>query len=227
MTHPASGANSTASKYHCHAGTYHRGASYGWVKRLLDVSLSFVLLLLGLPFLIVIGLIVALTSPGGAIYRSRRVGLDGKEFTVHKFRTMVNNAHHNYDELRQENGDFRTGPFYKNPYDPRTTPVGKFLRSWSIDELPQLWDVFRGRMSLVGPRPSLPVEVAEMGEHGKLRLTVKPGMTGICQINGRVSLPYEDFKMLEEFYIDNRSHTLDFCIIKETFGAVWRKHGAF
>lgn len=214
------------AKYVCHGQRYTAGPSYPFVKRLIDFSLSGIALVVGLPFLLVIAAIVALTSPGGAIFRSRRVGLGGKEFVMHKFRTMTDGAHRHHSDLRNSKTEFRYGPFYKNPEDHRVTPVGKFLRSWSIDELPQLWDVFRGKMSLVGPRPSLAVEVAEMGDHGQLRTSVMPGMTGICQVNGRASLPYEDFTMLEQYYVANRSHRLDFCILVQTFGAVWKKHGA-
>ena len=214
------------AKYLCHGRSYTAGPTYPFVKRLIDIVLSGIALIVGLPFLIVIAALIALTSPGGAIFGSTRVGAGGKEFVMHKFRTMTDGAHDKHPELRKSNEEFRYGPFYKNPNDPRVTPIGKFLRSWSIDELPQLWDVFRGKMSLVGPRPSLAVEIAEMGDHGTLRTSVLPGMTGICQVNGRASLPYEDFTMLEEYYVTNRSHRLDLCILVKTFGAVWRKHGA-
>ncbi|CAL9659464.1 hypothetical protein SUDANB145_06920 [Streptomyces sp. enrichment culture] len=195
-------------------------------KELLDRSLAAVLLLLlALPMLVV-ALVVRLDSPGPAFFRQQRVGRYGDHFTMLKFRTMRPDSEALRAELRHLNQN-SDGLLFKVKQDPRVTRVGSFLRRSSLDELPQLLNVLRGHMSLVGPRPSLPEEVEEYSPDIKRRLLVKPGLTGLWQVSGRSDLPWEEAVRLDLGYVDNWSMSLDLSILLRTGSAVVRGTGAY
>jgi exopolysaccharide biosynthesis polyprenyl glycosylphosphotransferase len=178
------------------------------------------------PLLLVVAFLIKVTSPGPVMFRQTRVGRDGREFTVLKFRTMVVDAERRKDELRAHN-EQRDGVLFKMKADPRVTAVGRWLRRWSLDELPQLINVLRGEMSLVGPRPPLPEEVAQYGGDVYRRLAVKPGMTGLWQVNGRSDLTWEESVRLDLRYVDNWTLALDLQILWKTWSAVVRGSGAY
>jgi exopolysaccharide biosynthesis polyprenyl glycosylphosphotransferase len=195
------------------------------VKSLFDrVSACFALLLLAVPMLVITALIRA-TSPGPALFRQIRVGKGGGEFPVVKFRTMVMNAERLKIDLEGEN-EF-DGVLFKMRNDPRITRVGAYLRRYSLDELPQLLNVLRGEMSLVGPRPPLPEEVRQYGEDVRRRLVVKPGMTGLWQVSGRSDLSWEESVRLDLRYVENWSLFLDLQILWKTWRAVTGGEGAY
>ena len=158
-------------------------------------------------------------------FRQIRVGRGGREFGVFKFRTMVANADAMLTRLVARNET--DGLLFKMRRDPRVTRVGRFLRSWSLDELPQLFNVVLGHMSLVGPRPPLPAEVANYDGDIARRLLVKPGMTGLWQVSGRSDLSFEDGIRLDLYYVENWSLAADLAIIWKTFGAVMGRRGAY
>jgi lipopolysaccharide/colanic/teichoic acid biosynthesis glycosyltransferase len=153
------------------------------------------------------------------------VGRDGRAFTVYKFRTMVMDAEQRKAELAASNDN--DGVLFKMRRDPRITKVGTWLRRWSLDELPQLLNVVRGDMSLVGPRPALPDEAARYGDYVRRRLVVKPGLTGLWQVNGRSDLSWEESVRLDLRYVENWSLVLDLQILWKTLSAVWRGSGAY
>lgn len=177
------------------------------------------------PFLAVIALLVKRSSPGPVLFRQERVGRNGHVFTIRKFRTMVEAAEEELDSLRHLNE--HDGVLFKLKGDPRCTPVGRWLRRYSFDELPQLLDVVVGHMSLVGPRPPLPGEVERYGEDVRRRLLVRPGLTGLWQVSGRADLPWEEAVRLDLYYVDNWSPALDFLILWKTVNAVARGRGAY
>lgn len=207
--------------------TLKRGSAiYEPAKRTIDFLLALLILLLTGPLSLAVALGIGLSSRGGVLYRSQRVGKNGKMFTMLKFRSMYQGADIDYLQLRDLNPYHRNGPFYKNPSDYRVTPFGRIIRRLSLDEVPQLWNVLRGEMSLVGPRPAFQVEIGEMGAHGQKRLTVLPGITGLCQISGRSNLPYERCARLEEIYIEHANTLLDLWVLGKTFYVALRKIGA-
>jgi exopolysaccharide biosynthesis polyprenyl glycosylphosphotransferase len=194
-------------------------------KWVLDRTLGTVLFLLSLPIVALAAAAVALTSRGGAFYRQTRVGRDGEHFTMWKIRTMVANA----DQLRVEilpDSD-RDGLMFKMHRDPRVTRVGSVLRRFSLDELPQLWNVMTGTMSLVGPRPPLPEEYRQYHDQVHRRLRVKPGVTGLWQVSGRADLPWDESIRLDLRYVDNWSLALDLQILWKTLRAVLLGSGAY
>ncbi|MDF5754999.1 sugar transferase [Spongiactinospora sp. TRM90649] len=195
------------------------------VKTVFDrVVAGTVLTLLALPML-AIAVIIRATSNGPALFRQGRVGKDGQEFMVFKFRTMVVNAEARKLDLLGDN-EF-DGVLFKMRKDPRITRVGGFLRRYSLDELPQLLNVIRGEMSLVGPRPPLPDEVRKYGEDVRRRLVVKPGMTGLWQVSGRSDLTWEESVRLDLRYVENWSLVLDLQILWKTWAAVISGEGAY
>ena len=196
------------------------------VKRAVDVVGASVLLLLGAPFLLLTALVVRITSSGSPLYRSQRVGLNGRLITVYKFRSMYADAETRRAELVRLN-EFEGGVLFKMRVDPRVTPVGRILRKFSIDELPQLLNVLNGTMSLVGPRPPLPDEVERYHSHVHRRLLVKPGMTGLWQVSGRSDLSWDEAVRLDLYYVENWSLGLDLAIILRTVWAVLRSRGAY
>ncbi len=195
------------------------------LKRVMDVLLTLVLSLLMLIPLAIIALLIKLTSPGPVIFEQSRVGRGGKIFTAYKFRTMRVGADEEKAQLAHLNE--ATGPLFKIRNDPRMTRVGKWLRRTSLDELPQLLNVLHGDMSLVGPRPPLPNEVAQYEEWHKRRLDVAPGVTGLWQVSGRSELTFDEMVMLDLYYIENWSPWLDMWILLKTIPALFTARGAY
>lgn len=195
------------------------------VKEVVDRLGAAVLLLLFAPLMVLVALLVLVDSRGGAFYRQRRVGKDGREFTILKFRTMVAGAHGARALLADRNEG--AGLLFKMHRDPRVTRVGAVLRRYSIDELPQLFNVLTGSMSLVGPRPPLPEESAAYGPDIRRRLLVKPGLTGLWQISGRSDLPWEEAVRLDLRYVEDWSLALDTVILWKTLRAVLQGQGAY
>ncbi|RMH71755.1 MAG: sugar transferase [Gemmatimonadetes bacterium] len=196
-----------------------------FIKRLLDVALSTILLVLLAPLLIIIAITIKLTSPGPILYVQDRVGLNGTIFRFYKFRSMVNNAEALQPELATQNQ--MSGPAFKLAQDPRITPLGRFLRRFSLDELPQLWNVLKGDMSLVGPRPPIPSEVHRYDNWQRRKLSVKPGLTCIWQVEGRNEISnFNDWVALDLKYIDSWSIWLDLKLLLKTIPAVLSGKGA-
>lgn len=201
------------------------GVSRQFGKSAFDVVGSAVLLVLLSPLFAVITMLIKLHDGGPVFFRQQRVGVEGRPFTMLKFRSMVVGAERMLPEVADANdGD---GPLFKLRDDPRITPVGRYLRRWSIDELPQLVNVIRGEMSLVGPRPPLPREVAQYGDDVRRRLLVKPGLTGLWQVSGRSDLSWEDSVRLDLYYVENWSLSQDALILWKTIRAVLERRGAY
>lgn len=199
--------------------------SYRFFRRLQDIVLSLLALLVLWPVLLVIAIIIVLDSPGaGPIFVQTRVGKNGKEFRFYKFRSMCPNAEAKLEELLDQNE--MEGPTFKIKEDPRITRFGKFIRATSIDELPQLINVLRGDMSIVGPRPPLPREVEQYDEYYRQRLLVTPGLTCYWQITPHKNeLSFDQWVELDLKYINERSFLTDWKIIFKTFGAVLSMRG--
>ncbi|MET9696782.1 sugar transferase [Streptomyces sp. NPDC006529] len=195
------------------------------VKEVVDRAGAVVLLLLFAPLMVLVGLVVLADSRGGVFYRQRRVGKDGREFTTVKFRTMVPGAHGARAALAGLNEG--AGLLFKLRRDPRVTRVGATLRRYSLDELPQLFNVLTGSMSLVGPRPPLPEESAAYSPDIRRRLLVKPGLTGLWQISGRSDLPWDEAVRLDLRYVEDWSLALDTVILWKTLRAVLQGQGAY
>jgi len=195
------------------------------VKRAIDIIASATALIALAPLLGLIALAIMLDSPGPVLFRQTRVGKDGKTFTLHKFRSMRVGAEQEQDKLAERNE--ATGPLFKMRDDPRLTRVGKILRRFSFDELPQLHNVLRGEMSLVGPRPPLPKEVDEYQEWHKKRLEIAPGLTGLWQVSGRSDLTFDEMVLLDIYYIENWSPALDTIITLRTIPRVIFGDGAY
>ena len=197
-----------------------RDRGYWFVRRFQDIFLSLLALLVLWPLMLIIAVVIVIDSPGaGPIYSQTRVGRNGKEFRFYKFRSMCPNADKQLDSLLELNE--MEGPVFKIKDDPRITRVGKFIRKTSIDELPQLLNILKGDMSIVGPRPGLPREVEQYTEYEKQRLYVTPGLTCYWQIQPkRNSLTFEQWLELDLKYIEERSFVTDWKIIFKTFGAV-------
>ncbi len=196
-----------------------------WIKRALDVFLSTTALILLSPIFGALALAVRLDSAGPVIFRQTRVGKDGEEFVMYKFRTMVVDAEQRLAQLQDANEG--AGPLFKLKDDPRVTKIGKLLRKLSLDELPQIYNVLRGDMSLVGPRPPLRSEVDVYERHIYRRLLIKPGLTGLWQVNGRSDLSWEDSVRLDLYYVENWSVIGDLIIMWHTFKAMVRPQGAY
>jgi len=196
-----------------------------WAKRALDVVVAAVALLVLAPLCAVIALAVVLDSPGPALFRQRRVGQHGRPFVMYKFRSMVDGAEEQLAAVRHLNS--HRGPVFKARDDPRVTRMGRWLRRSSLDELPQLLNVLRGEMSLVGPRPPLPAEVAHYTAREWRRLAVRPGMTCLWQINGRSEVGFEEWVEMDLAYIERWSLWLDLAILLRTLPAVVSGRGAY
>jgi exopolysaccharide biosynthesis polyprenyl glycosylphosphotransferase len=192
------------------------------VKSVFDRTTALATLVLLAPLLAVLALGVVLTSRGPAFFRQERVGRDGSTFRIWKLRTMVVNA----AELPVEGND-ADGLLFKLRTDPRVTPLGRVLRRWSLDEVPQLLNVVSGSMSLVGPRPPLATEVARYGDDVRRRLLVRPGLTGLWQVSGRSDLPWDEAVRLDLQYVENWSLALDLAILVRTVSVVLRRRGAY
>jgi exopolysaccharide biosynthesis polyprenyl glycosylphosphotransferase len=195
------------------------------VKRLIDVTVAAVGLVLCAPLFLLIALAIRLDSPGPIIFRQTRVGLRGRHFEMYKFRSMHVGAEEQQDMLAAMNE--ADGPIFKIRDDPRLTRVGRILRRLSMDELPQLVNVLRGEMSLVGPRPPIPAEVEKYQEWHKKRLEAPPGMTGLWQVSGRSRLSFDEMVLLDIYYIENWSLWLDFKILMRTIPKVLLGEGAY
>jgi exopolysaccharide biosynthesis polyprenyl glycosylphosphotransferase len=195
------------------------------LKRGMDLVGSVLGLIALLPLFVFIAVLIKLDSRGPVFYRQCRVGKDGKRFLMYKFRSMVRDAEKEIDKLIELNE--ATGPLFKMKNDPRMTRMGGFLRKTSLDELPQLLNVFAGQMSLVGPRPPLPVEVETYEEWQKVRFSVRQGMTGLWQVSGRSKLSFEEMITLDMYYIENWSLWLDIAILLKTVPIVLLAKGAY
>lgn len=217
--HGASGINLIQIELPKYSGTKY------WLKRGFDVAFSIVALVLLSPVLAVIAIAVKAGDGGPVLFRQERVGLKGRPFKIDKFRTMHLDAEARLESLRSQS--IGNGPLFKMDADPRVTPVGRFLRKYSLDELPQFWTVLRGDMSIVGPRPHLAHELAEFPENGMRRLLIKPGITGLWQIGGRSDLALEDAIRMDLRYVENWSLAGDISIILKTVRAVLRPRGAY
>ncbi|MFD1715621.1 sugar transferase [Amnibacterium flavum] len=195
------------------------------VKRLFDVVGSSLALLLLAPVLIGLALWVKLDSPGPVLFRQKRIGVSGEPFEMLKFRSMVVDAEARLHDIAAANEG--AGLLFKMRDDPRVTRAGKIMRRYSLDELPQFWNVLNGSMSLIGPRPPLPREVEQYEARVTRRLLIKPGITGLWQVSGRSNLSWEDSVKLDLYYVENWSVTGDFLILARTLRAVLRRDGAY
>jgi exopolysaccharide biosynthesis polyprenyl glycosylphosphotransferase len=201
-------------------------AGLDWaVKRAFDLSVSGLLIVVAAPFWLVIALAVKLDSPGPVFYRDRRVGLGEREFGMFKFRSMYVGAAQSQGSLETSNE--ASGPLFKIKDDPRVTRIGHLLRRYSIDELPQVLNVLRGEMSLVGPRPLPLRDFVQLDEWHRKRYLVLPGMTGLWQVSGRIDLSFDDLVRLDFYYLENWSIWLDISILAKTLPAVLARRGAY
>jgi undecaprenyl-phosphate galactose phosphotransferase len=203
---------------------------HNFVKRAFDTCFTLAVLLLFCPLFVGIACAVKLSSPGPALYSSLRVGRGGKRIRCWKFRTMCVNADAKLREMLQSDEALRREweTFYKLKNDPRITPIGRFLRKTSLDELPQFWNVLRGDLSVVGPRPVTEAEVETyLRDKAAKILSVRPGLTGLWQTSGRNLLPFEERVRLEERYVDERSFLMDLRLIGKTIPALFSSRGAF
>ncbi|WP_035770914.1 sugar transferase [Arthrobacter sp. Br18] len=195
------------------------------VKRALDIAVSLTAIIALAPLCVVLAIIIRLDSPGGAIFVQERAGRQSTLFRMFKFRSMVLDAEKELNLLKQQNQG--SGPLFKMRHDPRVTSVGRFIRKYSLDELPQLYNVLRGDMSLVGPRPPLLSEVSDYEHHTHRRLLIKPGLTGLWQVSGRSNLDWEESVRLDLYYVENWSVTGDLMIMWRTFKVMLKPVGAY
>lgn len=198
---------------------------YATVKRIFDIVIASLALLLLAPLFVIIAVLVRLSSPGPTIYRSERIGLCGEAFQFPKFRSMYIDSDKKLNQLLGENE--KDGPIFKMKQDPRITPIGRILRKYSLDELPQFISVLRGEMSIVGPRPPIRREVEQYDEVAMRRLTVKPGITCYWQVMGRSDLSFDEWMELDNKYIDEMSFLVDLSIVVKTPLAVIQGKGAY
>lgn len=196
------------------------------LKRLFDLTVSGILLLLCMPIFLMTALLIRLDSPGNIFFYQNRVGKDGKIFRMWKFRSMYLDAEKRKAELMAKN-EMEGGVIFKMKHDPRVTRMGHFIRKYSIDELPQLLNVFLGDMSLVGPRPPVPSEVALYTAYQRQRLSVTPGITCIWQVSGRSEVPFTQQVEMDLQYINTQSFWLDIKLLLKTIPAVWGGKGAY
>jgi lipopolysaccharide/colanic/teichoic acid biosynthesis glycosyltransferase len=201
----------------------------GWgraIKRTIDIVGALFLLILSLPLLLLFAVLVKATSPGPVFFTQTRVGKRGRLFRMYKFRSMHENAEQRKAELLPRN-EVSGGVIFKIKNDPRRTPIGSFMRTWSIDELPQLWNVLLGDMSLVGPRPPLPSEVQQYTLAQRQRLDAVPGLTCTWQVSGRCEIPFEKQVELDVEYIESQSISLDVKLLFQTVSAIFQRRGAY
>ena len=201
------------------------GPIYLFFKRAMDIIGSLCGIILLSPLLIIVALAIKIEDPKGSIFFSQqRCGKDNKLFPMYKFRSMVSNAEELLEELMEHNE--MDGPVFKIKDDPRITRVGKFIRKTSIDELPQLFNIFMGHMSIVGPRPAIPHEVAEYNDYQRQRLLVKPGLTCIWQVSGRNSIGFDEWMEMDLEYIEKRNLWMDIKLIFKTVGVLFGDENA-
>lgn len=208
---------------HAHGARENR--MYAAVKRIIDILVAIALFILFFPLIPVVTILIKLGSPGSVLYKQKRIGKGGREFDFYKFRSMVDGAENVIGALRPLCG--MDGPIFKLKEDPRITPVGRFLRRSSLDELPQLINVFKGEMSIVGPRPNLPSEVSHYLPWQRKRLDVTPGITCFWQIAGRSHIGFQEWMRLDLEYIRQRSLKTDLMIMAKTIPAVIARKGAY
>jgi lipopolysaccharide/colanic/teichoic acid biosynthesis glycosyltransferase len=194
-------------------------------KRCFDLAVGFLVFVLVIPIVPLIALMIKLDSPGPVFYRQDRIGRGGRPFRFYKFRSMYREADRRLAELQPRNE--QEGPVFKMKTDPRITPVGQFLRRSSMDEIPQIINVLRGEMSMVGPRPPLPVEVARYQPWHRRRLDVKPGITCLWQIAGRSQIGFDEWMRLDMEYLRTRCLRADLTIFAKTLPAVMARRGAY
>ncbi len=199
----------------------------GWgkiLKRIFDIFFSFIFLIILSPLFLIFILIIKIDSKGNIFYESKRISAKNKRIKIWKFRSMIQNAEKMKNKLLKNN-EREDGPLFKMENDPRVTRVGKFMRKWSVDELPQFWNVLKGELSLVGPRPHEPNEIAQYEKHHKKLLNIKPGVTGLAQVSGRSDLEFEEEVKLDTFYIENWTPWLDLIILIKTPWVVLLRKG--
>jgi len=195
------------------------------VKRVIDVVFATLLLILAAPLMGLIALIIKMDSPGPVIFSQERMGKMGRRFMVYKFRSMIEDAEEQKEDLAALNE--ADGPLFKIRQDPRMTRLGRQLRRFSLDELPQFYNVLRGEMSLIGPRPALATEVEQYQEWQKRRLEVSPGITGLPQVSGRSDLTFDEVALLDIYYIENWSPAMDVKILLQTIPRAILGNGAY
>lgn len=188
---------------------------YSFIKRVIDIVGSLVGLIVLSPILLIVAILIKFDSKGPILFSQIRIGKDGKKFKMHKFRSMVVDAEELKEKLQEQNE--REGPMFKIKDDPRVTKVGKFIRKTSIDELPQLINILKGEMTIVGPRPSLPKEVDQFEEWMLERLEVKPGLTCYWQVEGRDDIGFKEWMELDVKYVRERNLLIDIKLIFKTF----------
>ena len=198
---------------------------YLFVKRMLDLICSLLAIVVFSPFFLIVAVAIRLTSEGPAIYKHKRIGYHGRTIGIYKFRSMVVDAD-NFNKYLSVQQLYEFGKNYKLDNDPRVTRIGRTLRKVSLDELPQLFNIFKGEMSLVGPRPILNDELVKYGLYRDAYMSVKPGLTGMWQVNGRSCTTYEDRVLLDVKYINSRSVSGDLKLIFQTVGTVLSRKGA-
>jgi len=194
---------------------FEKSQIYYVIKRIIDILGSFFGIIILSPLMIIISVLIKIGSPGPVIFSQDRIGQNGKRFKMYKFRSMVQNAEELLNKLKDKNE--MSGPMFKMKDDPRITKIGKFIRKTSIDELPQLFNVLKGDMSLVGPRPSLPREVDQFSDYHKQRLIAKPGLTCYWQVMGRNNIGFDEWMELDLKYIKERNTWIDIKLIFKTF----------
>ena len=198
--------------------------AYAPIKRFFDILVAVVMLLLAAPIMLITALLIKLTSPGPVLFKQIRVGQGGRHFWCYKFRSMCIDAEDKKKLLMHLNE--ASGPVFKIKRDPRITPVGGIIRKFSIDELPQLFNVLKGDMSIVGPRPPIPTEVSLYNAYQRGRLAVRPGLTCLWQVSGRSNISFERWVELDLMYIETMSFTNDVKIVLKTIPAVMKGSGA-
>lgn len=203
---------------------YKKNAGYFIFKRIIDFIGALAGLILISPVMIIVAIWIKVDSSGPVFFAQSRVGRDGKKFVMYKFRSMCTDAEELLGELKDDNE--MSGPMFKIKDDPRITNIGKFVRKTSIDELPQLLNILKGDMSLVGPRPSLPKEVAQFTTFEKQRLIAKPGLTCYWQVSGRSDVSFKEWMKMDVKYIVNRNTLLDIILILKTVGVLFGDKGA-
>lgn len=194
---------------------YKKKFSYYLIKRIIDLICSSSGIILLIPIFLIVAILIKRDSDGEVVFSQKRVGKNGKNFNMYKFRSMIINAEELRDKLQHDNE--MSGPMFKMREDPRITRIGRFIRNTSIDELPQLINVLKGEMSLVGPRPNLPAEVAEFDQVHKIKLLAKPGLTCYWQVMGRNKIGFEEWMKLDVKYIEERTIFIDIKLIWKTF----------
>ncbi|MGH4139626.1 sugar transferase [Clostridium sp.] len=213
--------NQTDMEINC---KYEKNRGYFIIKRMIDVIGALCGILLLFPVMIVVAIWIKVGSKGTIFFTQERVGQDGIGFMMYKFRSMCIDAEYLLDKLQDKNE--MSGPMFKIKEDPRITKVGKFIRKTSIDELPQLFNILKGDMSLVGPRPSLPKEVAQFNSFQKQRLVAKPGLTCYWQVSGRNDVSFQEWMEMDVKYIEERNTLIDIRLIFKTVGVLFGDEGA-